>query len=235
MQNNVLEILVDNEYEVYLVHDHVKMAKVAEKFPDSIIFINIDEALGLDEWEQYIQELMNGEKTKGIQTGIVTYNNDVNVARKFLMELMVPCGYIVLSLGLEKSVSILLKMLEANEAKGRRKFIRATSAEAENTKFNVMHKGIFYTGKILDISIAGMAAVFDTLADLELKAEINDIQLVLRGIICRVSGIFAGNRHDDKNCCIIIFTEMEDKTREKIHSYIYKQLQDEMNRLFKDL
>ncbi len=211
------------------------MIKAAENFTSSIVFINIDEVLPLSEWESYIKELMTGEKTAGTHVGIVTYNNDMELAKKFLMDLMVPCGFIVLSLGTEKSIPILLKILEANEAKGRRKYIRAASSENENTKFNVSIKNVFYTGRILDISIAGMAVVFNDLVELEVKTEISDIQIILRGIICRVSGLIAGNRNDNKNCYIVLFSGMDDKSRTKIHSYIYKQLQDSMNDFFKKL
>ena len=235
LQSDLLDILIDYEYEVYLVNDYKKMILAAEKFPGSILFINIDEVLQIGEWENYIQGLLTNEKTWGIQIGILTYNNDSELARKFLMELMVQCGFIVLSLGLEKSVPILLKMLEANEAKGRRRFIRAATAENENTKFNVRIKNLIYTGRILDISIAGMAVSFDNMVELEVKTEIKDIQLIIRGIICRVSGIIAGNRQGDDNCFVILFKEVDDKSRVKIHSYIYKQLQDEMNSFFKDL
>jgi hypothetical protein len=235
LQSDLLDMLIDNEYEVYLVNDHRKMLAAAEKYPGSIIFINIDEAMQVDDWTIYIQGLMTNEKTWGIQVGILTYNNDTELARKFLMELMVPCGFIVLSLGIEKSIPILLKMLEANEARGRRKFIRAATAETENTKFNVNIKNMFYTGKIIDISIAGMAIIFDNSIELEVKAEIKDIQLILRGIICMVSGINAGNRQGDKNCYVILFSQVDDKSRNKIHTYIYKQLQEEMNSFFKNM
>ncbi len=236
LQKEMLEILIENEYEIYFINDHKKLVKAIEHFPNSIIFINIDEVMSVSLWEEYIKSIMNNEKTKSAQIGIVTYNNNKELAKKFLMELMIPCGFIILNLGLERSIPILLKILTANEAKGRRKYIRAISSENENTKFNISIKQLLFTGKILDISIAGMAIVFDTEVDLEPKMELPDIQLVLKGIICRVSGIVAGCREGgDKKCYIIIFSYADDKAKTKIHTYIHKRLQEIMDDVFKKL
>jgi hypothetical protein len=234
MQQEMLDILINNEYEVYLINDHKKMLKVTSLFPDSILFINIDNVITVGEWITYIKSIMSDNNTK-IQIGIVTYNNNPELAKKFLMEIMVPCGFIVLNLGLEKSIPILLKILDANEAKGRRKYIRALSAENDNTKFNVNIGTQLYTGKILDISIAGMAAVFDKTVEIEIKTRLNDIQLVLKGIICRVSGVIAGSRKGAESFYVILFEFSDDRAKSRIHSYIHKCLQDSMDEILKKL
>ena len=236
LQKEILSILVANEYEVYLINDHKKLVKVLESFPHSIAFINIDEVLSVDAWEEYIKVIMNSEKLRSTQTGVVTYNNNKELAKRFLMELMIPCGFIILNLGVDKSLPILLKMLTANEAKGRRKHIRAITSESENTKFNININKTVLVGRILDISIAGMAVLLES-TDVELtpKVEIPDIQLILKGIICRVSGIVAGARKDDKRCYIFIFNYVDDKAKVKIHSYIYKRLHDIMDDILKKL
>ncbi|MCL2706252.1 MAG: PilZ domain-containing protein [Spirochaetaceae bacterium] len=235
LQKEILSILVANEYEVYLINDHKKLVKIIEYFPNSIAFINIDEVLSVDAWGDYIKIIMNNEKTKTTQTGVVTYNTNRELAKKFLMELMIPCGFIILNLGIDKSLPILLKMLTANEAKGRRKHIRAIASEHENTKFNVNINKTVLAGRILDISIAGMAVRLDSDVELTPKVEIQDIQVILKGIICRVSGTVAGARQDDKRCYIFLFTQVDDKAKVKIHSYIHKRLHDIMDDLLKKL
>jgi hypothetical protein len=235
MQKEMLNILIEHEYEIYLINDHKKIVKVIEFFKDSILFINIDEILAINVWEEYIKAIMHTEKTKSTQIGVVTYNNDRELAKKFLMELMVPCGFIILNLGIDRSLPILLKMLTANEAKGRRKYIRALTSESENTKFNISVKQTVLSGRILDLSIAGMAVLFDEDAELQPKLEISDIQLILRGIICRVSGVVVGAREGNKRCYIFLFTYIDDKTKTKIHAYIHKRLQEIMDDVLKKI
>ena len=235
LQKEMLDVLIGHEYEIYFLNDYKKTIKVIEHFQNSIIFVNIDEILPLNEWEKYIKMIMTDEKTKTTQVGVVTYNTNRELAQKFLMELMVPCGFIILNIGLEKSIPILLKILIANEAKGRRKYIRAITGENENTKFNISLNQALHTGKILDISVAGIAVLFDADTELQPKMEIQDIQLILKGIICRVSGVVAGCREGDKRCYVLVFNYVDDKAKAKIHSYIHKRLQEIMDDVLKKL
>ena len=235
LQKDILTILIEHEYEVYLINDHKKLIKVIEDYPNSIVFINIDEILTIEVWVEYIKAIMQNEKTKSTQIGVVTYNNNKELAKQFLMELMIPCGFIILNLGIEKTIPILLKMLVANEAKGRRKYIRAITSETENTKFNANVNKTVIAGRILDISIAGMAVLLDKDAELAPKTEVRDIQLILKGIICRANGIVAGARKDNKRCYIFLFTYIDDKGKAKIHSYIHKRLHEVMDDVLKKL
>ena len=113
--------------------------------------------------------------------GILTYNKDENLAKKYLMELMVPCGFIVLTLSLGKSASTILKTLQVNEAKGRRKFLRASELDSVNTKLNFKYNDTLYNGTITDISIAGMAISINAEIILPLHEILTDIQLQLKG------------------------------------------------------
>ncbi|MCL2792042.1 MAG: PilZ domain-containing protein [Spirochaetaceae bacterium] len=235
LQKEILEVLIANEYEVYFINDHKKLVKVVEHFSNSIVFINIDEVLPVPAWEEYIKNLMNDKKAKSTQLGVVTYNSDRELAKKFLMELMIPCGFIILNLGIDKSLPILLKMLIANEAKGRRKYIRAATSDHENTKFNISIKHTVLSGRILDISIAGMAILFESDTDIDPKMEIPDIQLVLKGIICRASGVVVGHRAGDKKSYILLFQYVDDRAKAKIHSYIHKRLHEIMDDIIKKL
>ena len=55
IQNEMVIELIRNEYEIYLLFDHMKTVRLLEKYNDSILFINIDEGLMENEWEKYIK------------------------------------------------------------------------------------------------------------------------------------------------------------------------------------
>ena len=78
-----------------------------------------------------------------------------------VITLNVTCGFIQLKLGKEDSKKIILKTLEVNECKGKRKYIRATSNNILKSTFNVQIGSELKTGTILDISSAGMSFIFD--------------------------------------------------------------------------
>jgi uncharacterized membrane protein len=234
IQNDMINILVKNEYEVYVINNDQMMFKTSKLFPNAILFINIDEKLSENEWQDYIKNILNNDKQIS-RIGILTYNKDKNLAQKYLMEIMVPCGFIVLSISLEQSASTILKMLQVNEAKGRRKFLRASNLNSENTKFNLVHNGSVYTGLIADISIGGMAIVFDDDVSMDLKTFFKDIQIQLKGIICRTQGTIVAKRNNDDGGYVLLFQNSDEQTRNKVHNFIYNHLQISMQNILKDI
>ena len=68
---------------------------------------------------------MASPDTGSVQIGILSYNEDRELAEKYLMDIGVQCGFIKLKLGLQESIAIILKTLEATEARGNRKYVRA--------------------------------------------------------------------------------------------------------------
>jgi hypothetical protein len=170
---------------------------------------------------------MTGDQTKNVRIGILSYNADKSLTEKYLMDLMVPCGFIRLSLGAKETTNIILKVLEVNEAKGRRKYIRAKCSDLTINSFNVKIGNLTRKGKIKDISSVGMACVFDDRLTFELKTRLDDIQLNLKGLICNVTGIIAGIRTETETVYLVMFDpNMTDATREKISNFIFKCLQE---------
>jgi len=226
IREEMLDILIMAGYETYTLVDEKKARKLLAKFPDSIMFINIDEGLKENEWEAYIRDIQNDPKTMDCRLGIMSYNQDKELMRKYLMEIAIPCGYIQLKLGLQESTRIILAALEANEARGLRKYIRAVCEEDINAVLNYKSDLGLYYGKILDISSAGIAARFEKISSLALNTLIKDVQIKLRGGLLRTDMHFMGQRHDNKNICIFLFdTKLSNENKLVIHHYIKQCLQ----------
>ena len=121
LNEELLVEILENEYEIYCIRDHEAAARVAAAWPGSIVFVNIDEGLRELQWEAWIRHLIDAPETASTRLGIMTYNPNPELAHKYLMELMIPCGFIQLKLGLAEGKRIILKTLEANEARGRRR------------------------------------------------------------------------------------------------------------------
>jgi hypothetical protein len=146
--------------------------------------------------------------------------------QKYLMDLSVPCGYIQLKLGLQESTRIILSALEANEARGRRKYIRADCHEDINAVMNYKGENQTYHGKILDISSAGIAANVEKFDDLPINAFLRNIQLKLRGSIFMTDMILMGKRRDNPLIYILLFDpKMTKDNKLAIHRYIKLCLQ----------
>lgn len=227
IHDEMFDLLIMNGYEAYALRDHGRARLLLECFPDSIMFINIDMALAEKEWEAYIRELQGNPKTRECRLGILSYNTDQELMAKYLMDMSVPCGYIQLKLGMQASARIILDALAANEARGRRKHIRASCEDDRNAVMNFKSpEGVFH-GKLLDISTAGFAAKIAAAAfDFTPNSRLDNIQLRLRGGIVMSDAILMGSRRDDREVRIFLFLpNMQPRFKSVICRFVKESLQ----------
>jgi hypothetical protein len=231
IRDELLDILIMSGFESYVIYDHKRALLLLEKFPDSIMFINIDEGMNEKEWEAYVRGIQKNPKTKNCRLGILSYNTDQGLMQKYFMDIAVPCGYIQLKIGVKESTKIMLNVLEANEARGQRKYIRAFCSDDLTATVNVKSSFGFCYGKILDISATGIAAKFEKFDDLPANTKIKEMQLKLRGGLVLTDAILMGKRDD--NVCIFLFDapRMNPDHKMIIHHFIKYTLQHYMDSL----
>jgi hypothetical protein len=225
IQDDLVDDLIMQGFEIYILRDHKRARKLIERFSGSIMFINIDERLTEPEWEAYIREILDNPQIT-TRLGILSYNTDRELMQKYLMDMMVPCGYVQLKQGAKESALIIRNALLANEAKGRRKSFRAVCEEGSGIMiFNGDSCSI--NGKILDISSGGFAAKMDNPQKLDKNALLRKVQLKLRGAQAIVDLIYLGPRYDDPNVWILLFdpTSVTDTAKFTINHFIKLCLQ----------
>lgn len=229
IQNELVIELYRHEYEVFLLKGHEDALKVAKKYPDCILFINIDEGLRESEWESFIASLKSDPGMGQVGIGIVTYNNSPDLAKKYLIDLGINAGFVKLSLGLKESLNIITRTLEANEAKGRRKYLRARCAN--NAVLNLQAGQTRYQGDVLDISSAGFAASFGDDPVFKTHEVVKNVQLRLKGVIVTVTCVVMGSRIAEDNRVVYVFLldpKTEPEPRQKIRAFISQTLNAEI-------
>ena len=227
VEQELMDALLAEEFEVYLLKDPAKARLVFAKYPDSIVFIGIDGLYGEPVWERYIRELLADRKAPDLRVGVLSYNTDERLAEKYLLTLGVQCGYVALKTGVSDSTKIMLRVLEANEARGRRRYVRARCAHDALTSFNVHLATGRLSGRILDISSVGMAVRFSSYVDLPAKTLLRDVQLKLHATLVRLDAVILGRREDDAGIHIIVFRAgpEDERARHRIRQYIHAMLQ----------
>ncbi|WP_020611413.1 PilZ domain-containing protein [Sediminispirochaeta bajacaliforniensis] len=227
IKDEMIEEIVSEEYEAYVLKDHNRAARLMKAFPGSVLFINIDSTMKEPEWERYILEMKNSDQYNDPRIGIFTYDENQELARKYLIEYSLPAGFIRLKLGFAETKKILLDVLKANEAKGRRKFVRALCAKDAQATINVSRDGSIIQGKLLDISSAGAACAFPQEGLFSPKSYLSDIQLQLRGARIMLNAIVMGTRQDDGRVHVILFDpkSTDGEKRLRIFRYIRGNLQ----------
>ncbi|MBI9104117.1 MAG: PilZ domain-containing protein [Spirochaetales bacterium] len=231
-QENLIQRLVDLEFEMYILKDHEDIYPVLELYPDAVFFLNIDKGLSRNEWEAFVRSLL-GLSNGTISLGIFSYEFDRDVAELYLMELALPCGYIQLKQKLDDAANIISKTLIANEVKSRRKYVRYQAGEGSTLKLNASIHGKLCDGIGVDISSAGMAIIFNE-QDLNIKKNslLTDLQLNLSGRRLRVSGVILGFRQESESSrriFILLFDQkVGSEARSVIRNYVHQQLQQVM-------
>lgn len=238
IESDLIHDFIHNEYEVYTLKDYKKVKLLLKKYSDSILFINIDEVLNEAEWQEFVQSITKNEKYKGTQVGILTYNENEELAKKYLIDLAVQCGFIQLKLGKDQSRNIILRTLEANESKGQRKYVRATSVNTKRSTFNVKIGSELREGYVNDISSVGMSCVFEDNVNISKNTILRNMQLKLNGKLILADGIVFGSRplNEKKLTYVVMFTNsVTEDSKIKIHAFIGDTLQANMNKEIEEL
>ncbi len=235
-QENLIQRLVNMEFEIYILKTHEYVKSVLDLYPDAVFFMNIDRGLSRPEWETFIRNLLGENQDVPVSIGILSYEFDRSLAELYLMELSLPCGYIQLKQQLGEATNIISKTLIANEVRGRRKFVRHQVSDLSPLQLNAVISGKVENGTGLDISSSGIAFSLEN-PDIELmkNTHLSDIQLTLSGRRTRVSGIVLGFRKDTESgprIHVILFdNKVDSDTRGVIRTYVNKQLQIEMEKI----
>jgi hypothetical protein len=231
IRDELLDILVMTGFEAYVLSDHKRALKLLAIFPDSIMYINIDEGQSEQDWITYIKGIATAPYTKDCRLGILSYNPDRNLMKRCLEEMPLLCGYIQFKIGYDASVKNMLTALESNDAKGRRKYIRAGCGDDPSATVNVKGaKGIYY-GRIIDISAVGIAARFEKFDVLSTNDKVKEMQLKLRGGLVLTDAVYMGKRNEDVYIFLFDVHRMNPDHANIIHRFIKVTLQKFMDNL----
>ncbi|MDR0386667.1 MAG: pilus assembly protein PilZ [Treponema sp.] len=235
MLNGVAEELIQQEYEVYKVRDHEKMRNVLKQFPESIVFVNIDEGMSEKDWEAWIRGIMKDPATAKAEIGILTATANETLGRKYINTVRIQCGFTVVKTDAMPAARKLYAILQSVNARGRRKYIRVNPESEFVAMINIPHNGRFIEGVIKDISVVGLSCTFNEDPALEKNSLCRNMQIKLGSTLLKAEGIVFGSR-DDKfaKIYVFLFTQRTDPDiRTKIRKFNQSVLQSRMDAHFK--
>jgi hypothetical protein len=220
----VVDQLAKQEFEVYLSRSHEKLRRSIASFPDAILFVNLDDGLDEAGWLDYVKGLRAEAPAVGI--GVITLNDDPELRKHYLMDLQVQCGFIILKIGASKTAEILAKTLEANEARGRRKFVRALCPPGTG-QCAMDHEGATLRAELTDLSSAGMAIRLDGGASVKVGSVLRDISLVIKGQRLQASGVVVAKRAGEdgtESVHVVMFDpgSLDEARKEKLKTLVFR-------------
>ncbi|MDR1074553.1 MAG: PilZ domain-containing protein [Treponema sp.] len=232
VRNEVVSALVLQEFEAYTAKDPVALGRVLRRFPDSIVFVNLDEkTMSEKELEMWICGIMADPITAQTQIGLLASNASDEVKQKYLTQINVACGLTPITTDLKKLIAQISQVLFKHNAMGRRKYIRITSDNETLTIANMPLNGHFISASIRDISSTGFSCIFLEDPNLAKGTIITDIQLKLQSTLMRAEAIVLGSRADElmQVYVFIFMPQVDTDVRYKIHKYIQIVLQNKMD------
>jgi hypothetical protein len=224
----MIQFLVTAQHETAIIRDSRVVLPVLRCFPRSIVYFNIDSHMPQNALEQIIRGVLNTQEEHGAEVGILSYNKNDELAQHYLMDLGVTCGYVTLSLGFEKSARIVIKALEAVEARGKRQYVRV-KAPTGKASLNIASDADQIEGTIIDISIVGLAAILSN--EYTNGTYFESVQLKLWGTLLTVGATVAGTRKTPLGTVtVLMFDEITDGTRRgKIYAFLKRVMQHEVD------
>jgi len=229
VKNQIMEELAQQEYEVYAVKDSTQIRKAIKNYPDSIIFIDINEQMPEPTWEKWVIQVKTDYPEVSI--GVISSNKDEKLISKYVNQIKIDCGFTVIKSDLNKSIVQVLEALKAADAKGRRKYIRINTEKETTATVNLFTHGDFINGAIKDISVVGISCAFANDPNLEKNTLFKGIQIKLQTTILKVEAIVFGSRMDgnSKNYVLLFTQRIDPEVKTKIRRYIQQNLQNKMN------
>jgi len=229
-RNRIIDELAQEEFEVYVIKDDLKIKQALELYPNSILIASINETMKENAWIELIQSIHDNPLVGKVDIGFIASSSDEETKKKYTELFDFNCGYAIVKSDVEKAIKQIVVILNNANAKGRRKFIRLVT-DKENTTVNLPINGVYKNGNIRDISIVGFSCAFDVDPGLSKNGFYGNIQLKLQGQLLKVEGIVFGFRSDDnEKVYVFLFTKRVDgEIQTKIRKYIQTNLQNKMD------
>ncbi len=230
LKGELLSYIYKKEFEVHLVDNKVHIEALLETFKDTILFINIDKDLDKNSWLEYIQKLQQDHKK--VVIAVFSKNNDDYIRKSLLMDIGIKGGFIYLAEDNWKTVEVIIDVLEANEARGRRKSVRLDfdkNEVRENITVKIYTaKGYMVMGTIQSISSAGLLTRNDKghIPDDDnvdyVIFHLEDREFYIKGYLLKKF---------DNGDFFVSFEDIREDDKEYIQSYIFRYLQKSFKQL----
>lgn len=245
ISDNFLESSFLNGFESYFVYDSAgldlrsKARILAQEFQDLLIFFTIDRTYPMGEWAKFLrtlQEEFSHARIGVLYKGIHQADVDERIKHIFLYELGITCGCIPMQFSPQRNHQLLLNVLAANEAAGRRRSIRMLCSDKHRVNLIVEHQKVY--GTLVDVSLSHFSCHFDAPApELELNQSVNQIQLIVGGVLFMVDGKVALKRvSNGRMLYVFVFRNrishegLEDAMKHKMNTLVCKHYQGAMGR-----
>lgn len=233
----VYDCLKEAQYEVYFIDNYTEAKPVLRLYPDALCFIFIDDQLSLREWYNFIQSFEGDESLKSIFLGVISARIRPADKEKFLMNLKLPGGFVMLGGPVAELYTTIKGILDVNGAMGKRRYLRLDNTRETDISGYLASGFRLYQFSIDTISTAGFTCKMDLKNGFaftkNMVVQNICINLGRRTVVC-TAAVFEVRQTPNETIAILLFTKETDKqSRVAIRNYIYQSLASHMHSIIK--
>ena len=215
----------EQEYEAFFLKDHLKTLDVLNHYDESILFINTLEAVRNFDAIHFVKSIKANADSSGTTVGVIVtgdFNDgELSTCVDFNLKIANDKG----SLQCDQTLSSILGILNEQNARGRRRYVRVKCFSDYNATFSIKKNGKIKNGYINDISSAGMMATFNEPCHWGADTYFDDLQLRLFGTTCNISGRVMGSHSGDRKNWVVLFDYVDAPAeKQKVQSFISQML-----------
>lgn len=228
-----LEEYLIQGFECYFINADIfiplerKIDIILEKFPDCIIFFNIDSPVQNNDWPTFVEKAQRKYPSAlfGVIYGKRQFASEKEIIeRTYLFDIGIKCGATQLEYQKSNNYKLIEKMLFANQAMGRRKSVRAVLKGGCTVQFVTAAKTTV-NQKLLDISITHFSILSEPMQDMNIKdhERITEAHFFIKGLHFRSNAILLMKR-ELPNGTLYVFAFLNEKNELGLDSYTRGQL-----------
>lgn len=238
LPDSQLEDFLSHGYECYLVNDddffplRKKIDVLAESFPGSIFFFNIDARIPNITWEPYVKEFQKKHEEDAL-VGIVytkreSPSENTRIENYYVWQARLRAGCIGIQPKSKSHFEAIERVLFETKANGRRKTARAT---CDNNSFVTFgYKKRRYRARVVDINISHISCIMDDKeAVVPIYEKMQNLALNINGMVFNADAVMIIHREKGGvlTCvCMFIHTDgtpgLEPATHAKLKRKIYQ-------------
>ncbi|MBO4857051.1 MAG: hypothetical protein J5527_00880 [Treponema sp.] len=199
-------------YECYFIDTdiflpiEVKVDIILSVFKDSILFFNVDAPVQGTSWAYIIKEMQ--EKYPSALFGVLYAKRHSTAERQslehqYLYAMGIQCGCIQLEYQKRDNFQIIEQVLYANQAMGRRKYVRALCSSSCSFSFSLERQGVMQN-RLTDISISHFSFVLpEGQLRLDDYEKVSDIVFTIHGLRFRSDAVLYMTRPVDNGILFV--------------------------------
>lgn len=234
VQNHIIPALRTKEYEVYTINDYKNARNILMKNPDSIIFINPDSIFNGASWANFIGRIEEDTRIENAVCGLIYEKLTDDQAKQIQLRIKLTAGMVNLK-DPDHALSQIVQILDNNQAKGMRQYVRANCMSDSACEIFWMTKAsMMYKLKVIDISSVGLAVKVPVkqLTSITLNSIMPNVNLMLKGQKINVTvKVVAVKAEGDHFVAVLMFHSINEKNgttaiRNYVSDMLYKKIEE---------